>query len=169
MTPIAVAVIAAELSAADAAECREMPAMIYRRGGDDTVDIYAVPPVRYPDGRWYVKLGIETLPERELGDAGAVAEWMSGDAPTWRPHLEAGLHELLPNLRFTRSVIKPCIYTRTPHRYPFIDHVADRIVVAAGGNGRAAKSADAIGAIAVRLVESGGWTDGLDATAFALP
>ena len=169
IAPIAVAVIKAELSAAEATSLAGMPAMIYRVGGVGAVDVYGVPPVRYPDGRWYLKLGAELLPEEQLSDTAAIAAWMSGGAPSWRAQLEARLNDLAPRLRIVRTVVEPCVYSRTPHRLPFVDHVSERLVVAAGGNGRAAKSADAIGAMAIRLVEEGVWSDTLHQADFALP
>jgi glycine/D-amino acid oxidase-like deaminating enzyme len=76
---------------------------------------------------------------------------------------------MLPEVEFQSFTVKPCIYARTPTLRPFIDHLGPRVVVAAGGNGRAAKSADAIGSLAARLALTGDWEDALPSSAFALP
>ena len=131
--------------------------------------MYAVPPVQYPDGRWYIKLGAEVLPEVELASPAAIGRWMAGEAEGWEPYLEQSLRSLLSDVNFMSTVVKPCVYARTPSLFPYIDRIADRVVVAAGGNGRAAKSADAIGAIAVGLAHTGAWTDPLDREHFRVP
>ena len=60
--------------------------------------------------------------------------------------------------------------TDTPSGLPTVDHLAPGLVVAAGGNGYAAKSADAIGALAASLLLAGEWTDAvLDPAPFRRP
>jgi sarcosine oxidase len=165
IVPIAAAVAKGEVSEPD--DYRTMPAMIARMGGNGTYDIYGVPPTQYPDGRWYLKIGVE--PERDVelpGDA-ALGDWMRSDAEAWRPDLTAALARFIPSMEFTRIEVVPCIYSRTPHRHPIVDYVAPTIVAAAGGNGRAAKSADAIGALAVSLALDGEWSDPLDRATFS--
>ena len=168
VTPIAVAVLKAEVTDSTARTLEGMPAMIHRTRGDDTVDVYAVPPTRYPDGTYYLKLGVEVLPETELGGEAAMRRWMQGDAPGWRDHMEARLAAMLPEVPVLRTEVKPCLYAKTPGGHPIIDHVAQSVVVAAGGNGRAAKSADAIGELAARLALDGVWSDPLPEAAFAM-
>jgi sarcosine oxidase len=169
LVPITAAVILGEVTPQDAAVLNSMPAMIHRVADGDFVDVYAVPPVQYPDGRWYIKLGAEELPEVELPTPGSVNRWMAGTAEDWRPHLLASLTETLPAVHFVSSTVRPCMYARTPSYFPYVDRVAERIVVAAGGNGRAAKSADAIGSIAADLASSGTWRDPLAPEHFRVP
>ncbi len=167
IVPVAVAVLLAEVDGAAAGMAR-MPAMIHRTRFDDAVDIYAVPATEYPDGRWYVKLGAELVPERELADAAAIDAWMRTEDPDWRRYLEGWLPQLLPDVEVRSTALKHCVYAMTPTGYPIVDRLTDRVVVAAGGNGRAAKSSDAIGALAVGLVDSAVWSDPLPAGTFAL-
>ena len=54
---------------------------------------------------------------------------------------------------------KPCLITETPSDLPYVEHLAPGLVIAAGGNGYAAKSANAIGALAADLLTSGRWSD----------
>ncbi|MGZ6982874.1 MAG: hypothetical protein ACXVH5_11965, partial [Ilumatobacteraceae bacterium] len=64
---------------------------------------------------------------------------------------------------------KPCLIPETPTKLPYLEIVEPGCVMAVGSNGYAAKSADAIGALAAGLVVNGRWTDtGLDERAFAL-
>jgi sarcosine oxidase len=169
ITSIAVAVLEAEVSDATAAALQDMPAMIHRTSGDDTVDVYAVPPTLYPDGRRRLKVGVETLPETPLMGGAEMRRWMVGDAPGWRNHLGEALGRLLPDVAFVGTRVKPCMYARTATGYPIVDHVAEGVVVAAGGNGRAAKSADAIGELATGLALTRSWSDPLPHAFFAAP
>ena len=132
--------------------------------------MYAVPPVRYPDGRWYLKLGAETERDHIVDDDESVRRWMAGEeSESRRRPLIEKLTGMLPGVEFLSFAVKPCIYARTPTLLPFVDHLGPRVVVAAGGNGRAAKSADAIGSLAARLALSGDWDDPLPSAVFALP
>ena len=64
---------------------------------------------------------------------------------------------------------KPCLIPDTPTKLPYLEIVEPGLVMAVGGNGYAAKSADAIGALAAGLVRNGEWTDAdLDARSFTL-
>ncbi len=67
---------------------------------------------------------------------------------------------MLPGVDFESFEMKPCLITDTPSGLPYVDQIADDLYVAVGGNGHAAKSADAIGALAAGLVRGAGeWSD----------
>jgi glycine/D-amino acid oxidase-like deaminating enzyme len=66
---------------------------------------------------------------------------------------------VLPGLQVEAWATKPCLIPETPTRLPYLEVVEEGCVMAVGGNGYAAKSADAIGAIAAGLVVNGRWTD----------
>ncbi len=168
--PTTEAVILGEVSEEVARRSTGMPCVILQAARSGYLDVYMVPPVRYPDGRWYVKLGAETERDHTLADQAAVHRWMAGDEAESRRDLLVGkLTGMLPAIDFESFTIKPCIYARTPTFQPYVDHLSPQVVVAAGGNGRAAKSADAIGSLAARLALTGDWDDPLPSTAFALP
>jgi sarcosine oxidase len=170
MFPTTEAVVLGEVSEETAGRLSRLPSVILQAVRTGYLDVYLVPPVRYPDGRWYVKLGAETERDHVLEGTEEVRRWMAGgDAESRRGLLVGKLTAMLPDVPFESFTIKPCVYARTPTFQPFVDHLAPRLVVAAGGNGRAAKSADAIGSLAVRLAVSGDWDDPLPSTAFAVP
>jgi glycine/D-amino acid oxidase-like deaminating enzyme len=76
---------------------------------------------------------------------------------------------VLPGLHAESWMTKPCLIPETPTKLPYVEIVDDGCVMAVGGNGYAAKSADAIGALAAGLAVNGAWTDAdLDARSFAL-
>jgi glycine/D-amino acid oxidase-like deaminating enzyme len=95
---------------------------------------------------------------------------MSGDQHAsdldWLRDLLLGL---LPGLQAEAWLTKPCLIPGTPTKLPYLEIVDPGCVMAVGGNGYAAKSADAIGALAAGLVLNGQWTDtDLDERAFQL-
>jgi glycine/D-amino acid oxidase-like deaminating enzyme len=76
---------------------------------------------------------------------------------------------VLPGLQAVAWSTKPCLIPDTPTKLPYLQIVEPGLVMAVGTNGYAAKSADAIGAIAAGLVINGEWMDpDLDETAFTL-
>lgn len=161
------AVILCEVEQA-VAESLMMPTAIWLIDHPDLIDIYVVPPVQYPDGRWYLKVGGNWSPGPRLDDDASRLAWMTGSDANDRLHMMRGIvDEMLPDLPFISFSMKPCVITDTASGLPFVGIVDDGRVVARGGNGHAAKSADAIGALAVGVALNGAWTDlELDEAAF---
>ncbi len=161
------AVVLGEVSEQAASEL-DFPSFIYLLDNPDLDDVYVVPPTRYPDGRFYIKLGGSRARASTFSDLGDMASWMQGRAADDQLEIMSNvLTQVLPDVAFLSWQVKPCLITDTASDLPFIDHVEPGLVVAFGGNGHAAKSADAIGAIATTLSINGTWTDSeLDATLF---
>ncbi len=137
-----------------------MPSIIYLLDHPELDDVYIVPPARYPDGHWYIKIGGSHRLAATFDDRDAMNDWMRpGAADQHLDALRGVLTDVLPDVTFTAWRTRPCLIADTASGLPYIDTVADRLVVAAGGNGHAAKSADAIGALAADLALSGQWND----------
>jgi len=145
-----------------------MPSLIWLIDHPELIDIYVVPPVQYPDGRWYLKIGGAWRPGPQLGDDASQLAWMRGSEADNRMELmRTVVDELLPSVPFHSFAMKPCVITDTASGLPFVGIVDDGRVIARGGNGHAAKSGDAIGALAVGLAHEQTWTDPeLDEAAF---
>ena len=153
------AVMLCEVDSATAASL-VMPSLIWLIDHPELIDVYVVPPVLYPDGRWYLKIGGEWSPGPLLADEASRLAWMRGtDADARMGLMREVVDELLPDVPFVSFAMKPCVITDTATGLPFIGIVGDGRVVARGGNGHAAKSADAIGSLAVGLARNGEWTD----------
>ena len=136
------------------------------RLADGVVDFYLTPP-RLVNGRWLMKVGSESATDTALGSPAEVNAWMSGEGlETRRQSFESMLSRIFPNLPIVEAVVRPCRYARTSRRRPLIAELEDGLVVAGGGNGRAAKSSDALGAVAARRVVSGEWDDALPESEF---
>ena len=127
---------------------------------DPRHDIYWVPPIQFPDGRVMLKIGGYDPAASFADDVPTVVDWFrNGGSQAEADDLEARLREFLPNRTILSKDIKPCVVTNTPHDLPWIDWVDDRIAVAVGGCGAAAKSADEIGRLAGTLFTDEGWRD----------
>ncbi len=163
---VAETVVMARLSSDEHTRLVGLPSIIVDDVGDH---LYIVPPTEYPDGHVYVKLGATRHHESVLSPHERRA-WMTGTQHQadldW---LRALLLGVLPGLRAEAWLTKPCLIPDTPTKLPYLEIVEPGLVMAVGGNGYAAKSADAIGALAAGLVRNGEWTDAdLDARSFAL-
>jgi glycine/D-amino acid oxidase-like deaminating enzyme len=163
---VAEAVVLAEVSPAEQERLASLASVIVD-GVDD--HLYIVPPTEYPDGRFYVKLGA-TRHEPWVLSAHERREWMCGTLHEadldWLRDLMLGV---LPGLRAESWSTKPCLIPDTPTKLPYLQVVEPGLVMAVGTNGYAAKSADAIGAVAAGLVRDGKWTDpDLDEQSFTL-
>jgi sarcosine oxidase len=164
-------VVMAELDDDEQRRLTGLPAILAPVDDERFLDVYLVPPTRYPDGVVRVKLGATRHDPIRVPDAASRRTWMRGDR-----HLEdlAPLRRfteaLLPGLRAATWATKPCLLTDTVSGLPIVDHVDDGLVLVAGCNGYAGKSGDAIGALAASLVVEGRWTDPvLDAARFRAP
>jgi glycine/D-amino acid oxidase-like deaminating enzyme len=123
------------------------------------VDAYFTPPVATESG-WVLKLGSERSDPVALTNGDDVRDWMCGSEHTARAsEMLAALGELLPDLAVSQARTRPCIYARTPTGLPSVDELDAGLFVATGGNGRMAKSADAVAALAVTLAIDGTWDD----------
>ncbi|MCX6522602.1 MAG: FAD-dependent oxidoreductase [Actinobacteria bacterium] len=163
-------VVTAVLDEDELARLEGLPAVLSPVDHPAFADVYAVPPTAYPDGTVRLKLGATRHAPFRLDDREARTAWMRGDRHTRElDDLRRLTEALVPGLRALRWETKPCLLTDTPTDLPYVDHLADGLVIAAGCNGYAAKSGDAIGAVAAELLLTGRWVDTvLEARAFRL-
>jgi sarcosine oxidase len=144
----------------------KMPSLIWKwNEGED--GIYLLPPVRYPDGRIYIKIGgdpddvlLPTEPD--------IRSWFrSGGRQSTHARLTEVMRRLMPDLDLSRTSMAACVTSFTPTGYPAISMArADRIGILSGGCGAAAKSSDEIGRLGAELIFRGGIEDAAYATEF---
>jgi sarcosine oxidase len=158
----------AELPPSEVARLETMPAVIYQANLGELSNFYMLPPVRYPDGRFYIKMGCDTSADQRLQRYDEIQQWMShGDSDAAMDGMQGVVLGMLPGLKVASWQTKRCLLTRTAHQKPFIDSIdGERLFVATGGNGTSAKSSDAIGQLAASLVLNGAWVDALDGALF---
>jgi sarcosine oxidase len=133
-----------ELADAEAAALSDMPTLIFVPEGE-THDLYLLPPIRYPDGRWLVKIGGEA-DSPLLETAEDMTRWFrsGGRAVAGRALLDA-LRRVMPGLPMTRSFTAPCAVAFTATGKPYVARIAPGLTLLAGGNGAGAKCADELG------------------------
>ncbi len=160
--------ILAEVSPETAVQLAHMPPVNYKIGSDTLGDLYLLPPIRYPNGRFYLKLGGNTPADHFLPTLADLRRWFASRSHPYEAVLQAALRELMPNTDFLSWQFKPCVVCYTPHGKPFIGAVDERIFLATGGNGGSAHPSDAIGKLAADLVINGRWSSSLDPTLFQI-
>ncbi len=150
-----VTVVLAQLTPAQVEAYRGMPSWI-DESGDPADHFYFLPPVIYPDGHSYLKIGGDPE-EVEIDDEAAVRDWFRGEGrPEAIVHLKRLLFQSVPDLDPVRVFSVPCVTAYTEHGYPYAGFVgSERIALLTGGNGAAAKSSDEIGRIGADLVIRG--------------
>ena len=159
-------IVLAEVAPSALERLRAMPSLIVD-GTAPLNDPYILPPIQYPNGRWYVKLGTGQL-GRQLQTLDELGAWFrSSGAALDREQLTETLVALIPDLAGAQIHTDTCVVTATATGYPYVDEVVPgRLYVAVGGNGKAAKSSDEIGRLGAMLALHGDWQDDLPADAF---
>jgi len=131
-------------------------------GKEEGEDLYMLPPIRYPDGRWLIKVGGETDSPVLTDDAGMTA-WFHGPGRAEAGEMLLGeLRAVLPDVPWLGTHTEPCVISFTATGYPYIERIAPGLTLLTGGNGAAAKSCDEIGRIGAE-VALGGTAPGFEA------
>lgn len=125
--------------------------------GDDNMSLYLLPPIRYPDGRWYMRIGPGMQPiVRELCSVEAMVDWYREQriTPAQEAFLTTMADLLVPGLKAESVRSAACIIEKTPSKYPYIGRPGEdgTLTVAIGGNGHGARGSDEIGRLAAREV-----------------
>ncbi|XP_045616635.1 monomeric sarcosine oxidase [Procambarus clarkii] len=120
---------------------------------------YILPPIKYPDGKWYLKLGHGDAYEQRKTTLDEVKDWyiQQSGSPECMNELAKYLCHILPGLKVEKVTADGCLTSDTPTREPYIEVVAEGFGLALGGNGCGAKSCDEIGRLAAHLVILGEW------------
>ena len=128
-----------------------MPSLIHQP--DDPHDhIYLLPPVRYPDGKTYLKIGGDPDDLRLHTEPDVRAWFRSGGRASTRDHLKRIIDTLVPSLAAAPLSMGACVTSFTPGNYPAIGFAGERTAVLTGGCGAAAKSSDEIGRLGASLL-----------------
>ena len=162
-------ILLAEVSSAEMRRLSDMPTLIYRLQSDGPVNaIYMVPPVQYPDGKYYIKIGGGGDAFITVDSQNALLNWFHTDgSPAEAEALKEILLSIIPSLEAVSFHSKPCVTTYTAHDHPYIDTIEPgQIYVAAGGCGAAAKSSNEIGRVAATLAENDAWIYDIEAELF---
>lgn len=89
--------------------------------GNDNMSAYLMPPVPYPDGRWYMRVGPAMQPVvQELRTAQDVRIWYAEEriTPEQARFLRRMMRLLVPGLQPATVREARCVVDKTPSRYP---------------------------------------------------
>ncbi len=130
-----------EIGPNEAERLKTLPSLVM----ESPDDIYILPPVLYPDGKLWLKLGGDPTDDL-LPDKEAITDWYrSGGNADRADYLTARIREIIPGLAFESRFHKPCVTTWSHDRIPEIRRLAPGLIVAAAGNGAGAKCSDELG------------------------
>ncbi len=161
-------VLLAEIDSDEAKRLAHLPVMHYEIRNSEAADIYAIPPQVYPDGKIMLKWGANTLTDAWITESEDINSWYrQGDSDQVIDSVRQSMEYTYPGLKVQKWHTNRCVITYTPHGLPYIDALVENKVYAAiGGNGRSAKWADPLGALAASLVAEEQWKDSLPADRF---
>ena len=132
-----------------------MPSLIYEPR-DASKHIYMLPPVAYPDGQVYLKIGGDHDDVLTRTDGEMRAWFRSGGRESVRAHHLSIIEGLVPGIDRSHASTGACVVSKTPSGYPAIGYTeSPRIAVLTGGCGAAAKSSDEIGRLGAELLFNG--------------
>ncbi|WP_043735808.1 FAD-dependent oxidoreductase [Nocardia asiatica] len=138
--------------------------------GDANTSIYLVPPLLYPDGRAWIRIGPGMQPcVQPLDSAPEMISWYAEQTitPAQSAMLNFMITTMVPTLAPIAVRHAACIIEKTPTRYPYIGHIEhDSFTVAVGGNGHGARGSDEIGRLAANMVLGKPWDSPLDHDTF---
>lgn len=139
-------VVLAEVDEKTARDLETMPSVITmpeNRRMDE--DLYLLPPIRYPDGKLYIKIGGEPVSSSLTSDAEMTRWFKSKGSQDAVEDIKQHLYRLLPNVPFISLTTDTCVISFTKTKLPFIERLNDGLTILTGGNGASAKSCDEIG------------------------
>ena len=144
---------------------KDFPSMNYRYDGTNgDVYIYILPPIVYPNGKQYIKLGHtvnhpEEELEKKLRTLEEVKEWYClEDHPRAREHFTKYFSRMFPTVTPLSTELDHCVLALTATGKQYIGFVDKNMMVAAGGNGASAKMGLEIGRICARSIIEGHWS-----------
>lgn len=106
---------------------------------------YILPPIPYPDGRTWLKLGGDPV-DLPLESEADIKDWFrSGGSIDVADGLQEQILDRIRDLNFEERRVVPCMTTYGDRRLPCIGPLSDRVTVAFGCYGKSAKCSDELG------------------------
>ncbi len=137
-----------ELSEVEAARLAYLPSLVMGTPEGH----YALPPIRYPDGKMYMKLGGDP-DDLHLTSADEIGDWFrSGGRAHVQADQEMRFRALYPSVTIEATTMDACMTTWTDDMRPEIARLSRRVSVVSAGNGAGAKCSDELGRRGAALV-----------------
>jgi sarcosine oxidase len=162
-------IVLMELGTDDVERLRGMPSLIYKSHHPDG-GCYILPPIQYPNGKHYLKIGGGTSQDPTLSTFDELGAWFrSRGRQSDANQLVAKLHAIVPNLNPIAVHVESCVTSYTPTPYPYAGKFdGGRLGVLTAGTGSAAKSSDEIGRIGALMMSNQNWVYDIEASHFQL-
>ncbi|MCT8161898.1 FAD-dependent oxidoreductase [Pseudoruegeria sp. SHC-113] len=139
-----------EVSEAQAAALAGMPSVVLLEPSGR--DPYLLPPIRYPDGKLYLKLGGDPV-DKPLRSQQEIGAWFrSGGDPEVGAYLRGWIERFMPGLEIASQRLDACMTSFSADGQPILRRLSDRVAVATAGCGKGAKCSDELGRLGAALV-----------------
>ena len=116
-----------QIDSDEASRLARMPSMVIQT--DPKVYTYILPPIRYPDGRTYLKFGQHDLTRQLRTRAEVTSHYRAGPEPGHVRQLVDQAGQLLPGLRVISFTGDSCVTLNTPTKEaPYIDNVLPGLI-----------------------------------------
>ena len=147
----------ANVGAEEAQRLSGLPSLLYEIELPEYRNLYLIQPVRYPDGKYYLKMGCNLPGDLYFDNLKEIQNWFRrGNSDANMKDLRDALMAIMNGLKVKSFFTKRCIVAFTKHGKPYIGPLNDNgLFVAAGGNGYSAMCSDALGRIASHLLTEG--------------
>ena len=162
-----------ELSEDDVKKLDGFPSFLTYAYSDDDFYIYGAPPIKYPNGKTYLKVGHTVDPTfihtRNFTEQKEVQEWYcKTDDATLAPYLRSRFEKALPGIQPLSEELDFCVMAMTKSGRQYLGFVEPNFLVATGGNGKSAKMALELGRICVKCAVKGEWDYDLPSDYFTI-
>jgi len=146
----------------------DFPTVTCRFGRDEGGEVcFAMPPLEYPDGRWYIKGATASSVVTTIESDAAIGPWFRGKGVAEDPAIVVRLlGRILPGFRPGRVDAIPCMVAYTPSGNPYIDRIDERVGLAVGGNAWGVMTSDEIGRLAAAMMRDAAWSGPLGVEMF---
>ncbi|MEM9716547.1 MAG: FAD-dependent oxidoreductase [Pseudomonadota bacterium] len=132
-----------EVDPAEAARLQSQPSLIYRF--PDGRDPYLLPPITYPDGKTYLKIGGDPV-DIILESQADINDWFrSGGNPEVAEFLTDTILDIMPDLNIQAVTYGSCVTSFTPDDRPLNISPSKHLTIVAGACGKGAKCSDELG------------------------
>ena len=130
--------------------------------GNQNTSIYLLPPIQYPDGKYYFRIGPGMQPiVKQLDTLEEMRDWYIQQKITreQRDFLMKMQQILMPDVKIQSIQEACCIIEKTPSHYPYIGQINEdnSLNIVTGGNGHGARGSDEIGRVAAHLAKENKW------------
>lgn len=147
-----------------------LPSLLYEIDENEVEGIYFIPPVKYPDGNYYLKIGANSPDDLFFDNLEEIQEWFrNSKSEKYAPALCKAIKKLLPSLNIENILTKKCVISRTATGRPYIGETSIKGLYLAGGcNGYSAMCSEAIGGVAASLIVNNKFPDNYPRNAFSI-